>query len=76
MGIDKRPGAMMLEGLAVAYEETRETYEVIQKQEAARAAGFGTHTLIRWLKIPQFQDDYREVRRATFYQSTMCSAGA
>ena len=32
-------------------------------EEAARAAGIGKQTLIRWLKLPEFQADYREARR-------------
>jgi transposase-like protein len=32
-------------------------------EEAARAAGVGTRTLIRWLKLPEFGKEYR--RRAT-----------
>jgi hypothetical protein len=32
-------------------------------------AGVGKQTLIRWLKIPQFQDAYREARRAAVSQS-------
>jgi hypothetical protein len=39
-------------------------------EEAARAAGIGTQTLIRWLKIPEFQVAYREARRAASLQST------
>jgi hypothetical protein len=38
-------------------------------EEAARAAGIGTQTLLRWLKIPEFNIAYREARRATFSQS-------
>lgn len=38
-------------------------------EEAARAAGIGTQTLLRWLKVPEFQAAYREARRATFSQS-------
>ncbi len=38
-------------------------------EEAARAAGIGTQTLLRWLKMPAFQDEYREARRAAFGQS-------
>jgi transposase-like protein len=38
-------------------------------EEAARAAGIGTQTLLRWLKIPEFQKAYREARRAAFGQS-------
>lgn len=38
-------------------------------KEAARAAGIGTRTLIRWMKLPEFQVAYREARRAAFGQS-------
>lgn len=38
-------------------------------EEAARAAGIGTQTLIRWLKLPEFQSEYREARRSAFSQS-------
>jgi hypothetical protein len=37
--------------------------------EAARVAGVGTRTLIRWLKLPEFKSAYREARRAAFGQS-------
>jgi len=39
-------------------------------EEAARAAGIGTQTLIRWLKVPEFQVAWREARRAAVSQST------
>ena len=38
-------------------------------EEAARAAGIGTRTLLRWLQIPDFQKAYSEARRAAFNQS-------
>jgi hypothetical protein len=38
-------------------------------EEAARAAGIGKQTLIRWLKIPEFQAAYREARRIAVFQS-------
>ena|ERR1035437_10087960 len=38
-------------------------------EEAARAAGIGTRTLIRWLKIPEFDAAYLEARRAAVSQS-------
>jgi hypothetical protein len=38
-------------------------------EEAARTAGIGTQTLIRWMKVPAFQTAYREARRAAFSQS-------
>jgi transposase-like protein len=37
--------------------------------EAARAAGIGTRTLLRWLQLPEFQKAYRDGRRAAFSQS-------
>ena len=38
-------------------------------EEAARAAGIGTRTMLRWLKLPEFQTAYREARRAAFGQA-------
>jgi hypothetical protein len=38
-------------------------------EEAAHAAGIGTRTLLRWLKLPEFQKAYREARRAAFGQA-------
>src|SRR5258708_2659038 len=38
-------------------------------EEAAKAAGIGPATLLRWLKVPEFQASYREARRAAFGQS-------
>jgi transposase-like protein len=38
-------------------------------EEAARTAGIGTQTMLRWLKVPEFQTAYREARRAAFGQS-------
>jgi hypothetical protein len=38
-------------------------------EDAARAAGVGARTLIRWLKLPEFRVAYREARRAGFSQS-------
>jgi len=37
--------------------------------EAAHAAGIGARTLLRWLKLPEFQAAYREARRAAFGQA-------
>ena len=37
--------------------------------EAARTAGIGTRTLLRWLQLPEFQKAYRDARRAAFSQS-------
>jgi hypothetical protein len=38
-------------------------------EEAALAAGIGKQTLIRWLKLPEFQEAYREARRAAVSQA-------
>jgi hypothetical protein len=38
-------------------------------EDAARTTGIGIQTLVRWLKIPEFQDAYREARRAAFGQA-------
>jgi hypothetical protein len=38
-------------------------------EEAARVAGIGTRTLLRWLKIPEFLSAYREARRTAFGQA-------
>ena len=38
-------------------------------EEAARAAGIGPRTLLRWLKLPEFQSAYREARREAFSQA-------
>jgi hypothetical protein len=37
--------------------------------EAASAAGVGTRTLLRWMKIPDFDAAYREARRQAYGQS-------
>ena len=37
--------------------------------DAARAAGIGTRTLLRWMKMPEFDAAYRQARRAAFGQS-------
>jgi transposase-like protein len=38
-------------------------------EEAARAIGVVPNTLLRWMKLPEFQAAYREARRAAFGQS-------
>ena len=38
-------------------------------EEAARAAGIGTATLLRWQKEPEFREAYRAARRAVHGQS-------
>jgi len=38
-------------------------------EEAAKAIGIGANTLLRWLKVPEFQTAYRQARREAFGQS-------
>jgi len=38
-------------------------------EEAARVAGIGARTLLRWMKDPEFQAAYRAARREAFGQS-------
>ncbi len=38
--------------------------------EAAKSVGISPQTLLRWLKVPEFQVAYREARRAAFGQAT------
>src|SRR5215475_11946751 len=38
-------------------------------EEAARAVGIGINTLLRWTKEPDFDQAYREARRAAVRQS-------
>ena len=38
-------------------------------EEAAKAAGIGGRTLLRWLKDAEFDKAYREARRDAFRQS-------
>src|SRR5450755_4494694 len=38
-------------------------------EEAAKVAGIGANTLLRWLKVPEFQKAYREARRAAHGQA-------
>ena len=39
-------------------------------EDAARVAGIGTNTLLRWLQMPEFQAAYRQARREAFGQAT------
>jgi hypothetical protein len=39
------------------------------QEEAAHVIGIGTATLLRWQKMPEFQQAYREARRAAHGQS-------
>jgi hypothetical protein len=38
-------------------------------EDAARTAGIGARTLLRWLKLPEFQNAYRQARREAFGQA-------
>ena len=38
-------------------------------EDAARVAGVGARTLLRWLKLPEFDTAYREARRKAFGQA-------
>ena len=38
-------------------------------EEAARAVGISPNTLLRWMKIPEFEKAYREARRAAVSQT-------
>jgi hypothetical protein len=37
--------------------------------EAAKAIGVAPNTLLKWMKLPEFQAAYREARRAAFGQA-------
>jgi hypothetical protein len=38
-------------------------------EDAARSAGVGPATLLRWMKEPEFETEYRNARRSAFGQS-------
>jgi hypothetical protein len=38
-------------------------------EEAAKTAGVGVNTLVRWMKVPEFRAAYREARRAAYSQA-------
>ena len=38
-------------------------------EEAAKSVGIGATTLLRWLKVTEFENAYREARRAAYSQS-------
>jgi hypothetical protein len=38
-------------------------------EDAARTAGIGVRTLLRWLKLPEFENAYRQARRDAFGQA-------
>jgi transposase-like protein len=39
-------------------------------EDAAKSIGIGTQTLLRWLKIPEFDEAYQKARRAAVSQSS------
>jgi hypothetical protein len=39
-------------------------------EEAAKATDVSTATLLRWIKVPEFEKAYREARRAAYGQAT------
>ena len=45
-------------------------------EDAARAIGVRTRTLIRWLKLPAFGKEYRKVRREAVHQSGRADAAS
>ena len=38
-------------------------------EEAAKAVGIAPNTLLNWMKVPEFQEAYREARRASYSQA-------
>jgi hypothetical protein len=38
-------------------------------EEAAKSIDIGTQTLLRWMKVPEFQTAYREAKREAYGQS-------
>ncbi len=38
-------------------------------EEAARAVGVSANTLLRWMKLPEFEKEYRAARRAAVSQT-------
>jgi hypothetical protein len=38
-------------------------------EDAAKAIGVGVQTLMRWMKLPEFEAEYRKARRLAFGQS-------
>jgi transposase-like protein len=39
-------------------------------EDAARAVDIGANTLLRWLKLPEFEAEYRKARRQAVNQAT------
>jgi hypothetical protein len=38
-------------------------------EEAAESIGIAPNTLLNWMKVPEFQAEYREARRAAYSQA-------
>ena len=38
-------------------------------EEAAKSVGVAPNTLLNWMKVPEFQTEYREARRAAYSQA-------
>ncbi|MBZ5600921.1 MAG: hypothetical protein LAO79_01290 [Acidobacteriia bacterium] len=38
-------------------------------EEAAKAINVNSNTLLRWLEVPEFRDEYRRARRQAVYQA-------
>ena len=38
-------------------------------EEAAKSVGIAPNTLLNWMKVPEFQEAYREARRAAYSQA-------
>jgi hypothetical protein len=36
-------------------------------EEAAKTVGIAPNTLLNWMKVPEFQTEYREARRAAYF---------
>ena len=43
-------------------------------EEAAKTAGLGVNTLVRWMKVPEFLAAYREARRAAYSRQSLDSS--
>lgn len=55
------------------YREWRLLLRFAQRTECGtgrqKIAGIGTQTLIRWMKLPEFDDEFRKAKRLGFRQS-------
>ena len=64
----KRPDAEC-PGSKFGREKEEAIAALLTQRNFEEAAGIGTQTLIRWLKIPEFQAAYREARQAAVSES-------